>query len=80
LDRPRFCIEDGRASGRVALEEGISPQVMTTLEAMGHSIRPVSGFDRALFGRGQVIVWDKDQGVFWAGSDPRSDGCAMTLT
>ena len=23
LDRPRFCIEDGRAGGRVALEEGI---------------------------------------------------------
>jgi gamma-glutamyltranspeptidase / glutathione hydrolase len=79
LDRPRFCIADGRAGGRVALEEGIPNRVMSRLEEMGHAIDPTSGFERALFGRGQVIVWDNDQDVFWAGSDPRADGCAMTL-
>jgi gamma-glutamyltranspeptidase/glutathione hydrolase len=79
LDRPRFCIDDGTAGGRVALEEGISPNVLTGLENIGHSVYSVSGQARALFGRGQIIRRDAETGVLCGGSDPRADGCAMTL-
>lgn len=78
LDLPRFCLEDGNPSDAVALEEGIPLKVMAKLAEMGHPVRPVSGWERALFGRGQVILRDED-GTLAGGSDPRADGCAMTL-
>lgn len=77
LDRARFCIEDGSAGGCVALEEGISTSVVESLAGMGHSVRWVDGHERAMFGRGQIIVRDLQSGVLWGGSDPRADGCAM---
>jgi gamma-glutamyltranspeptidase / glutathione hydrolase len=52
---------------------------MSALAEMGHIIAPVSGLSRALFGRGQIIRRDAESGVLWGGSDPRADGCAMTL-
>ena len=79
LDRPRFCIADGISAGRVALEEGIPVSEMAELASMGHIVTPVSGYQRAIFGRGQVILRLSEQGVLWAGSDPRADGCAMAL-
>jgi gamma-glutamyltranspeptidase/glutathione hydrolase len=79
LDQPRFCIMNGEAGGGVALEEGISPQVMSELVEIGHPVGPVSGYGRAVFGRGQVILRDAEKGVLWGGSDPRADGCAMSL-
>jgi gamma-glutamyltranspeptidase/glutathione hydrolase len=79
LDLPRFCLDVEESGGRVALEEGIPNQVISALEKMGHPVYPVSGYDRALFGRGQVILRDVETGVLAAGSDPRADGCAMTL-
>jgi gamma-glutamyltranspeptidase/glutathione hydrolase len=78
LDLPRFCIEDGNPSDAVALEEGIPLKVMAGLAEMGHPVKPVSGWGRALFGRGQVILRDNG-GTLAGGSDPRADGCAMTL-
>jgi gamma-glutamyltranspeptidase/glutathione hydrolase len=45
---------------------------------MGHTVQPVSGWGRALFGRGQVIC-RSPSGVLTAGSDPRADGCAICL-
>ena len=79
LDLPRFCIEDGTAGGAVALEEGISGRVIADLEGRGHPVQSVSGWDRALFGRGQVILRDPHTGVLTGGSDPRADGCAISL-
>jgi gamma-glutamyltranspeptidase/glutathione hydrolase len=79
LDQPRFCISDGEAGGAVDLEAGIPSNVMDELAAMGHSINEVSGHERALFGRGQIICRDPTSGVLCAGSDPRADGCAMSL-
>ena len=76
LDRPRFCIEDGRAGGRVGLEVGIDGQTLRSLAHLGHPVYPVSGWARHLFGRGQVIQRRGD-GFWWAGSDHRADGCAM---
>jgi gamma-glutamyltranspeptidase/glutathione hydrolase len=79
LDLPRFCIDVESSGGRVALEEGMPPDVISGLEKMGHPVYSVSGFERSLFGRGQVILRDAETGVLVAGSDPRADGCAMPL-
>ena len=79
LDLPRFCIDAEESGGRVALEEGIPSEVSSSLEKMGHPVYLVSGFERSLFGRGQVILREAETGVLTAGSDPRADGCAMAL-
>ncbi|PKO07345.1 MAG: gamma-glutamyltransferase [Chloroflexi bacterium HGW-Chloroflexi-3] len=78
LDLPRFCILPESSSHEIALEEGIPIKTMSTLAEMGHVVKPVTGMNRALFGRGQVILRDKE-GILAAGSDPRADGCAMTF-
>jgi gamma-glutamyltranspeptidase / glutathione hydrolase len=79
LDLPRFCIEDGMASGMVALEDGIPDEAITDLAGRGHRVGKVTGWERATFGRGQVILRDPSTGVLTGGSDPRADGLAMTL-
>jgi gamma-glutamyltranspeptidase/glutathione hydrolase len=79
LDRPRFCLESGSPECPVALEEGIPPEALAELAAMGHSVYSVSGYARSIFGRGQVILREAGTGVLCGGSDPRADGCAMTL-
>ena len=46
---------------------------------MGHDARVVTGFDRELMGRGQIIqkLQDLSGRLVWAaGSDPRGDGHA----
>ena len=67
LDLPRFCIDVEEAGGRVALEEGIPPETISGLEKMGHPVYSVSGYDRSLFGRGQVILRDPETGVLMRG-------------
>ncbi len=77
LDRPRFCIDDGAAGGAVQLEAGLPAALAAALQQRGHPVRAnLGGFARATFGRGQIIRRDPD-GVLWAGSDPRADGCAL---
>ncbi len=78
LDRPRFCLEPFRQDGVVALEMGIPEGVMAELAALGHPVIMLKGHERAIFGRGQIILRD-ESGVLWGGSDPRADGCAMAL-
>jgi gamma-glutamyltranspeptidase/glutathione hydrolase len=80
LDRPRYCIEPDDRAGQVLLEEGIAPQVLAELQALGHPVEAVSGMGRSLFGRGQIIRRDPQSGVLCGGSDPRADGCAMALS
>jgi len=77
LDAPRFCIEGGFPGGAVLLEDSIFQSIRDELKARGHPTRTVSGFARSVFGRGQIIRRDPNNGAFWAGSDPRSDGCAI---
>jgi len=79
LDLPRFCIAGGTADGVVSLEEGIPEKTLADLADRGHQVECVRGWDRALFGRGQIIVRDRKTGVLTGGSDPRADGCAMAL-
>lgn len=87
LDAPRFCIvprQSGHTSqeGAVAIEEGISMRTISSLKALGHQIEsPISGHNRALFGRGQIICarngGQDGERVWWAGSDARADGLAV---
>ena len=86
LDRPRFCIEaggpsqsDGALGSKIALEDGIPAETIASLADMGHPVAPVRGHERAIFGRGQIILRDPETGVLCGGSDPRADGCAMAL-
>ncbi|MDD5467307.1 MAG: gamma-glutamyltransferase family protein [Anaerolineales bacterium] len=79
LDRPRFCLQDGTPASPVALEPGIPARTRTRLLEMGHQLQTLRGYERSLFGRGQVILRDSASGALWGGSDPRADGCAMSL-
>ena len=85
LDMPRFCLNidagDGVGAvdpgGEVFIEEGIDFETMAALRRKGHRISPISGWERCIFGGGQVILRQSDDGVLIAGSDSRKDGCAM---
>jgi gamma-glutamyltranspeptidase/glutathione hydrolase len=78
LDRPRFNIVDGTAGGGVQVEPGVPDATLRGLAEMGHPIGRCEGLAQVLFGRGQVIRREPD-GVLWGGTDPRADGCVMTL-
>ena len=52
---------------------------MQALADMGHDVVSVSGYERSLFGRGHIIIRDKETAVLTGGSDPRGDGCAMSF-
>jgi gamma-glutamyltranspeptidase / glutathione hydrolase len=78
LDRPRLCLEPVDGQVVVALEDGVPDATVEALRARGHRVQPgISGFDRALFGRGQIIRRERD-GRLVGGCDPRSDGCARS--
>ena len=77
LDRPRICLDEGEPGGTVLVEEGIPDRTMAGLKARGHRVQRVTGHERAVFGRGQVILRDPETGVLCGGSDPRADGCAL---
>ena len=78
IDMPRFCIPAGTHDGLVQLEEGIPNCLLEELGRMGHHMETnISGHDRSVFGRAQIIKKDPETGVLWAGSDGRADGCAM---
>ena len=86
LDAPRFCIgagtpDQGSLVDTVYLEDGISEEVQKGLTALGHSVEIIRGYERGLFGRGQVIRCHMEDGrhVFSAGSDPRGDGAAFPV-
>ena len=76
LDRPRFCLPDGRAASDVNLEEGFPSSTLDDLARRGHRVTTVAGWGRTVFGRGQIIWRDPDTGVLHGGSDPRTDGQA----
>ncbi|KAK4694699.1 hypothetical protein P7C71_g2926, partial [Lecanoromycetidae sp. Uapishka_2] len=86
LDAPRICIGAGMPGagdlfGTVYLEDGISQDVANQLTIMGHDVEIVSGYQRGLFGRGQVIRCHMEDGrhIYSAGSDPRGDGGAFPV-
>lgn len=74
LNRPRWCLESGTGDSVLALEEGTPFKTMARLAELGHTVRPVSGRMRGMFGDGQIIRRDAETGVLFGGSDPRKDG------
>lgn len=78
LDLPRFCLDAESAGGKVDIEEGMPTATVNALREMGHPLNEVGGYERAVFGRGQVILRD-EAGVLCSGSDPRADGYAGSL-
>lgn len=80
LDRPRLCLTEASPESRLALEAGIPLETAEQLSSMGHEVQFIDGQQRALFGRGQIILRDPESGVLAGGSDPRADGAALPLT
>ena len=78
LDRARFHLPNPDAAGEVALEPEVPEATRTALAARGHAVETRGGWARIRFGRGQIIRRDPN-GALWGGSDPRADGCAMSL-
>ena len=76
LDALRFRI-DVTESGEVGLEAGVPPDLAQALEARGHRVRIVDGYERSFFGGGQIIARNPRSGALVAGSEPRSDGAAV---
>ncbi|KAK1985148.1 gamma-glutamyltranspeptidase [Colletotrichum cereale] len=86
LDAPRVYVVAGlpdRDAGfdwTVSVEEGMPEETVEGLRSLGHKVDVVTGFDRAVFGRGQIIRYAVDPvegtGVWSAGSDLRGDGAA----
>lgn len=95
LDAPRVCIRPVRVRpeypttenhsvisrrSMVSLEEGVLTDIVDDLKRKGHEVEMVSGWDRSLFGRGQIIrVFYDSSGEpgYHAGSDQRGDGHAV---
>ena len=79
LDSPRFCIgsaHTGTFDG-VSVEDSMEKDAVEGLRRKGHQVAVVSGHERSLFGRGQIIKQEHASRVLMAGSDGRADGCAM---
>ncbi|KAF6831822.1 gamma-glutamyltranspeptidase [Colletotrichum musicola] len=86
LDAPRVCVvaglpdRDADFDWTVSVEEGMPEETVEGLRALGHKVEVVTGTERGLFGRGQIIRYHVDPvegtGVWSAGSDMRGDGAA----
>jgi gamma-glutamyltranspeptidase/glutathione hydrolase len=76
LDALRFRV-DVAGDGAVELETGVPAELVAELERRGHTIRVIDGYERSLFGGGQVISRDAKTGALVGGSEPRIDGAAV---
>ncbi|TDZ44858.1 Glutathione hydrolase-like YwrD proenzyme [Colletotrichum trifolii] len=86
LDAPRVCIvaglpdRDADFDWVVSVEEGMPDETVEGLRKLGHKVEVVTGTERGVFGRGQIIRYHVDPvegtGVWSAGSDMRGDGGA----
>ncbi|KAL4983849.1 gamma-glutamyltranspeptidase family protein [Aspergillus falconensis] len=87
LDAPRVCIGamghqhvEGVKERTVYVEEGVDSFVVEELRRRGHIVEIVCGWDREIFGRGQIIRAFHTEGpqkALEAGSDFRADGMAV---
>lgn len=76
LDLPRLQVRDGQPDGAIMLEDDAGDSAVRFLTDRGHPVETVSGERRGLFGLGQIVM-PGPEGVWWGGSDPRGDGCAI---
>ncbi|KAM3930951.1 glutathione hydrolase-like YwrD proenzyme [Leptodactylus fuscus] len=87
LDAPRLYVEYMKEDQKwhLYLEDGFPGNIAEDLKARGHLVHwPITDHERNIFGRGQIITkgdWWRSceigSNVWWAGSDPRGDGCAL---
>jgi len=77
LDSERFSVSI--VNDTLFVENSFNPDVVAALKLKGHSVSINSGFERGLFGGGQIIVRDNDEGVLFGGSDPRKDGLSVSF-
>ena len=73
LDSLRFSV-DVDENGHVLVESDLDQEVVKGLRAKGHDVTVVNGYDRILFGGGQIISRDSDTGLLTGGSEPRRMG------
>jgi len=74
LDRARFLIEPVDGEQAIQLELEVPEATVAELGRRGHAVHGgITGFERSMFGRGQVIRRDRD-GRLTGGSDNRADG------
>ncbi len=71
LDATRWYWHEGR---EIKLEPAIAPDIAAGLQARGHKVEVDS--DVGVFGKGQII-WRLESGSYVAGSEGRTDGCAI---
>lgn len=70
-------LEDGFGEDTAGKAVGEN-KVAVALKERGHTVgEMVTKNTRTVYGRAQVIMKDPITGVLWAGSEPRSDGCAI---
>jgi gamma-glutamyltranspeptidase / glutathione hydrolase len=73
MDSPRVRHMEGMG---IYLEDGISPEARSALQAKGH--RPLeTSSPLNQVGAGQAIYFDREQDVLLGASDRRKDGCAV---
>lgn len=85
LDQPRFCLQgvdsaigaESAETAQLLLEEGLPQETQDGLRALGHDVVVVTGWQRLVFGRGQVICRDPSTGVLCGGTEPRADGSVL---
>ncbi|KAJ1445754.1 putative gamma-glutamyltranspeptidase [Pelagophyceae sp. CCMP2097] len=85
LDLPRFIIDgvsselgpECLAEPRLGVEDGVPADTLKALEQLGHAAQLVRGWDRDMFGRGQIIKRNAKTGVLCGGTDPRADGAVL---
>lgn len=65
----------GAESTALSLEEDAGAETAAQLVRMGHAVRTVPPWSDSM-GHAQATWIDHEQGVLWAGADPRGDGAA----
>ncbi|CAG8568107.1 2616_t:CDS:10 [Ambispora gerdemannii] len=79
LDAPRVRVGPSGEKPIVFIEEGIDENVVRELVQMGHNVKIVKGWNRGIFGRGQIIekrIAQNGKRIWAGGSDLRGDGHA----
>jgi gamma-glutamyltranspeptidase len=78
LELPRFQAGGGRGGqGSVTMEAGVSPQVVRTLQSMGHRFQFISLPGEVRQGYGAAVVVESGRAT--AGADPRRAGAAGAI-
>ena len=76
LDALRFSV-DVKDNEIVWVEEDLDESVVSGLKSLGHTVMVAEGYDRTMFGGGQIISRDPHNGSLMGGSEPRKDGAAV---